>query len=80
MRDGLQIGFEKARPERDQRVIVDRPYARTARWILVHLVGDRDERQREVASVRAPWASLRTARGPPSVAPKAPSPRLAIGV
>ena len=46
MRDGLQIGFEKARPERDQRVIVDRPYARKARWTWVHLVGDRDERQR----------------------------------
>ena len=46
MRDELQIGFEKARPERDQRVIVDRPYVRTARWTWVHLVRDRDERQR----------------------------------
>ena len=46
MRDGLEIGFEKARPERDQRVIVDRSYARTARWTWVHLVRDRDERQR----------------------------------
>ena len=25
---------------------MDRPYVRTARWTWVHLVGDRDERQR----------------------------------
>ena len=84
MRDGIQIGVEKARPERDQRVIVDRPYARTARWTWVHLVGDRDERQRSfrcgLRGLRSGLPEFRTARGPPSVAPKTPPPRLAIGV